>query len=101
MQREEREKKEAELISKIESLLSKGAKLNWADSHGFTPLHLLAMLGYTNKALKFCVEKGAKKEVRANEGGTALFWAISCRQEEAAKTLIELGCNVNAKNEKV
>ena len=53
LEREAREKKEMDLIDKIRIVLQKGAKLNFADSNGFTPLHLLAMLGNTGRVLKW------------------------------------------------
>jgi hypothetical protein len=53
MKRELAEKKDTDLLESVKKLVAKGAKLNWADGHGFTPLHLLAMLGGTSRTLKW------------------------------------------------
>lgn len=62
----------------MQYLISKGAKANIADSHGFTPLNLAASAGQTNtQVYDLCLQNGANlKKDLTTDGANALLLAI-------------------------
>lgn len=84
----------------VKAFLDAGAKLNWADWEGNTPLHHLAILG-VRKTVEYVIEKGAKINVKGRNGGTPLWWAISAREADVAFVLSERGATPNTKNDDV
>src|SRR5687768_17257925 len=73
----------------VEALLTAGAKPNLVPPTGETPLMIAARTGNL-EAIKLLVAHGADVNAKeAARGQTALMWAISDRQPQAAKLLIE------------
>jgi hypothetical protein len=64
---------------------------------GNTPLMLSAMFGQT-EAARLLIGKGAKVDVKNNDGSTALHIAAFFCQLETAGLLLDKGADVNAKN---
>ncbi len=80
----------------VSVLLKAGANPNTAMWSGETPLMTAARTGIT-QIVKSLIDKGAN--VNATEprrGQSALMWAISFRNPDAARLLIDAGANVSA-----
>jgi ankyrin repeat protein len=75
----------------VEYLISKGAKANITDSHGFSPLNFAAASGQTNtQVYDILIKNGAdlKKDVNT-EGANALLLAISADKNFALTNYFE------------
>ena len=70
-----RYKTEAQAIEAIDLMLEQGLDVNAVDSRGRTALHGAALLGYDEVA-RALVERGARLDVKDNEGFTALDTAL-------------------------
>ncbi|XP_072165081.1 protein phosphatase 1 regulatory subunit 12B-like isoform X4 [Diadema setosum] len=87
----------SEDFDEVESLLKKGADINYANIDGLTALHQ-AVIDEKIEMVEFLVENGADIEAQDNEGWTALHAAASCGFEEIASYLIESGANIISVN---
>jgi ankyrin repeat protein len=70
-----RYKTEAQAIQAIDVMLEQGLDVNAVDSRGRTALHGAALLGY-DEVVQALVERGARLDLRDNEGFTALDTAL-------------------------
>ena len=70
-----RYKTEAEAIAAIDVMLERGLDVNAVDSRGRTALHGAALLGY-DEVVEALVERGARLDLKDNEGFTALDTAL-------------------------
>lgn len=76
-------------------LLEKGAVLNMANGHGFTPLQLAAKIDNC-EAISLLLQRGAQLETRSLPGYTAVQIAAQHRNWVAFDLLVAGGANVNA-----
>ncbi|KAL3521281.1 hypothetical protein ACH5RR_019430 [Cinchona calisaya] len=83
----------------LESLLDKGASMNFCDQHGLTAIHMAAIKGHKD-AVMTLVEFGADLECQDAEGHTPLHLAVEGGCFETVEVLINRGANVNAKSKK-
>ncbi|XP_057784653.1 protein VAPYRIN-like [Salvia miltiorrhiza] len=79
----------------LESLLEKGANMNFCDQYGLTALHVAAIKG-NKDAVMMLVEFGASVEWQDAEGHTPLHLAVEGGSFETVEVLICRGANVNA-----
>ncbi|XP_022891704.1 ankyrin repeat domain-containing protein 50-like [Olea europaea var. sylvestris] len=86
-------------VDLLESLLEKGASVNFSDQYGLTPLHIAAIKGHKD-AVMMLVEFGADLESQDAEGHTPLHLAVEGGSVEIVQILIDRGANVNAKSKK-
>lgn len=86
-------------LDALESLLEKGANMNFCDQYGLTPLHVAAIKGYKDVVMML-VEFGAGVECRDAEGHTPLHLAVEGGSIETVDVLICRGANVNAQTTK-
>src|SRR5262249_88476 len=82
-------------LSKVESLVRAGAKVNAADRYGITPLNLASVNGNAQIVRKL-LEAGADPNVVDSTGETVLMTAARTRTPDVLKLLIDRGANVNA-----
>ncbi|XWS65808.1 hypothetical protein CRYUN_Cryun05aG0145400 [Craigia yunnanensis] len=83
-------------MRRLQSLLQKGAAMNFQDQYGLTALHAAAIKGHKD-VISMLVELGSDLERQDNEGHTALHLAVECGQLEVVEALIDTGANANAK----
>ena len=84
----------------IEQQLAAGADVNAkAPSIGVTPLMAAAITGQSDAA-ELLLAKGAKPDIRNNEGSTALHMAAFFGHLEIVKALVAKGADVNVRNER-
>ncbi|KAK6135782.1 hypothetical protein DH2020_030477 [Rehmannia glutinosa] len=83
----------------LESLLEKGAAMNFCDQYGLTALHVAAIKG-NKDVVMMLVEFGAVVECRDSEGHTPLHLAVEGGSVETVEVLINRGANMNAKTKK-
>ncbi|KAL8539274.1 hypothetical protein ACS0TY_001052 [Phlomoides rotata] len=83
----------------LESLLEKGANMEFCDRYGLTPLHIAAIKG-NKDVVMMLVEFGARVESQDHEGHTPLHLAVEGGRIETVEVLICRGANVNAKTKK-
>lgn len=82
----------------VESLLSKGAKVNEKEAtHGKSPVYE-AVHTQNTKILKLLIDAHADVNEKDDTGTSPLHLAISYGDDEIVKMLIQAGANVNAKN---
>eukprot|EP01118_Nematostelium_gracile_P013766 TRINITY_DN5237_c0_g1_i1.p1 TRINITY_DN5237_c0_g1~~TRINITY_DN5237_c0_g1_i1.p1 ORF type:complete len:236 (-),score=70.11 TRINITY_DN5237_c0_g1_i1:137-844(-) len=86
------------ILSCVKDEVQKGAMLHYADKEGLTPLHYLAMAGYTT-TLRWCAKNGSKLHVRGLKGGTPVYWAAHCRENESIEYLVMAGAHVDTKDD--
>ncbi|MCD4820131.1 MAG: ankyrin repeat domain-containing protein [Candidatus Cloacimonetes bacterium] len=77
-------------------LIMNGAKINYQDNLGHTPL-LLAIESGNNKVVDILLDNNANLELITADGFNALDGAIALSNFEIAKKIIEKGANVNAR----
>lgn len=87
----------------IELLVSHGAEVNVQEkSYGSTPLHQAAKGGNKEVAnpqiVQLLLAKGAKLEVKDNDGNTPLGWASAYGHEEVVELLLAHGADLKTKN---
>lgn len=70
----------------VKRLISKGAKINAADSEGLTPLHLATYSGYADTATQL-INKGARVKAENINGSTPLHMAAYNGKPEVVTTL--------------
>ncbi|KAI3458508.1 hypothetical protein Pfo_015171 [Paulownia fortunei] len=83
----------------LESLLEKGATMNFCDQYGLTALHVAAIKG-NKDVVMMLVEFGAGVECLDAEGHTPLHLAVEGGSIETVEVLINRGANMNAKTKK-
>lgn len=69
-----------------------GADSEWANSTGWTPLHISSRLGHEHTTEQL-VEGGAEVNMATRSGATALMWAAAFDKPRCIDTLLELGAN--------
>lgn len=74
-------------LADMQALVARGADLHAVDKDGFTPLHLAAMSGFTDK-VRFLLEKGARFNTATKQGTLPLHLAAERRRTDTA--LLEL-----------
>jgi len=86
-------------VAMADLLVSNGANVHAEDMHGNTPLHLA--MGESNDAdlIKILVSAGANIHEKNYTGCTPLCYAASSGNIEAAKYLISLGADIDAKGQ--
>jgi ankyrin repeat protein len=67
-------------IALIEALLKRGAKVNWKNRQGLTPL-MAAVVGSSPATVKLLLETGADVNARSNDSQTALSLAEEIYKE--------------------
>ncbi|PKL43680.1 MAG: hypothetical protein CVV41_07870 [Candidatus Riflebacteria bacterium HGW-Riflebacteria-1] len=77
----------------LEAVLKHTGDVNQRNFASMTPLHIAALHGSVNM-LRSLVKAGAKVDARIADGSSALFF---CRPE-LTETLLELGADINLKN---
>ncbi|XP_022743549.1 serine/threonine-protein phosphatase 6 regulatory ankyrin repeat subunit B-like [Durio zibethinus] len=82
-------------MGRLQSLLHKGAAMNFQDQYGLTALHAAAIKGHKDVVLVL-LELGSDLERQDNEGHTALHLAVEGGQLEVVEALIDAGANANA-----
>ena len=81
----------------VEALLAAGANPNLVPPTGETPLMIASRMGNV-EAIKVLIAHGANVNAKeAARGQTALMWAISDRQPQAARLLLEAGADLHAR----
>ena len=84
----------------IKEHIAAGADINAKDpSFRVTPLMAAAITGQNNAA-ELLLGKGAKPDIRNNEGSTALHMAAFLGHIEIVKALVAKGADVNVRNDK-
>ncbi|KAK9283567.1 hypothetical protein L1049_011815 [Liquidambar formosana] len=86
-------------IKHLESLLQKGATMNYRDQYGLTALHIAAIKGHQD-AVAILLEYGMSVECQDNEGHSPLHLAVEGGNIETVEVLINKGANVNAKSKR-
>ena len=84
-------------ISKVNTLLEKGANVNHRSKNGVTAL-IFASLGGHEGVAKILLAKGAKVDSKTVSGVTALMSASLSGHEDVVKMLVAKGANVNLKD---
>ncbi|XP_030850011.1 protein phosphatase 1 regulatory subunit 12B isoform X4 [Strongylocentrotus purpuratus] len=87
----------SEDLDEIQSLIKRGADINYANIDGLTALHQ-AVIDEKIDMVEYLLEHGADIEAQDNEGWTALHAAASCGFEDIATYLIENGADLVACN---
>jgi ankyrin repeat protein len=85
-------------ITRMKSLIAKGADVNATCCGRIPPMHAAAFGGH-NKAIVYLLEQGANVDIGGKFNETALMIAVSEGHYDTAKLLIEKGANVNAYDE--
>ena len=80
----------------VQTLLSKGARMETKDLHGMTALHYASRNGHT-AVVQLLLDKGCRLEARADIGLTALHMAAYTARNEIVKLLIAHGAAIGAK----
>jgi len=81
-------------------LLDAGAKVNQTtDKRGRTALHKDAITG-NNRAVQLLLDRGAKVDVRDNDGKTPLLDAVYSAQIETVKILLQAGADIKARDKR-
>jgi surface polysaccharide O-acyltransferase-like enzyme len=89
---------EAGDLAAIDRHLAAGADVNAArGDSAVTPLHLAA-LADRPEAVALLIQKGARPDTAAVDGGTPLHAAAFVGHERVVSTLVEQGANVNARD---
>lgn len=83
----------------LESLLNRGATMNFSDQYGLTALHMAAIKGKKDAVL-ILLEYGADLECQDGEGHTPLHLAVEGGSFETVELLINRGADVNAVSKK-
>ena len=82
--------------SKVSDLLIKGgAKINAADTYGFTPLMVASQLNNIPLVKLLCTS-GANVNAKSTDGISSLMFAADKGYFEIAKTLVQYGADVNS-----
>ncbi|KAF8795282.1 Ankyrin-3 like protein [Argiope bruennichi] len=82
-------------LDMINSLLKKGANVNFLSDMHIVPLHYAAKGGHF-EVVKCLIEKGAKVDVESVDGLTPLHWAAETGNKEVVDILLFNGANTNA-----
>ena len=84
----------------IDSLVSKGAKVNQPDEYGSTPLHWACENGASVEVVQYLISKGVKVNQPNKGGWTPLHYACANGASlEVVKLLISKGANIHQKND--
>ena len=86
----------------VQRLINAGVNVNTQESRcGYTPLHIVAQSssGLASTMIRQLVMAGANLETRDKDGHTPLARTISFGTEAAARTLVEHGANIFARNQ--
>lgn len=87
-------------LEAVKQQLAAGTDVNAkAPSIGITPLMAAAITGQSDAAM-LLLGKGAKADIKNNEGSTALHMAAFFGHIEIVKGLVAKGANVNARNDR-
>ncbi|GMY08278.1 serine/threonine-protein phosphatase 6 regulatory ankyrin repeat subunit B-like [Fagus crenata] len=86
-------------LEHLESLLQKGATMNYCDQYGLTALHAAAIKGHRDAVLML-VKFGLDLECKDNEGHAPLHLAVEGGSLETVEVLVDKGADVNAKTMK-
>jgi ankyrin repeat protein len=84
-------------LETAEKLILNGADVNYKDSLGFSPLHMVSISGHTELA-KMLISSGANVNDKDMIGMTPLHIASKQGHVEVVKLLISSGANVNDKD---
>ena len=83
-------------LERLESLLQKGASMNYCDQYGLTALHAAAIKGHRDAVLML-VKFGIDLECKDNEGHVPLHLAVEGGNLETVEVLVDKGADVNAR----
>ncbi|XP_054798724.1 protein VAPYRIN-like isoform X2 [Prosopis cineraria] len=86
-------------VKKLESLLKRGANVEYRDQYGLTALHAAAMKGH-REMVWMLTEAGLDLECEDEEGHAPLHMAVGSGDQETIRVLLNKGVNVNATNKK-
>lgn len=84
-------------VSKVMSLLARGAAVNEIDEYGYTPLIESAIVDDIELA-KLLLQYGANPNQKDRVGGTALHWAVENSNYELCRLLLDHQANPNSYN---
>lgn len=84
-------------LARVESLLSRGVKIDTPDYLGWTPLYHTMIDGHTKMVQKL-LDSGANVNARNRDGATPLF-VVADGRIDLAEMLLAKGANINASNE--
>jgi hypothetical protein len=85
------------ILEAVQELHKEGARLDVADDQGNTIIHMLAMCGAPTALEWVSKQPGVKINIRGMNGGTPVFWATSCREDQTLEMLLKLGGHVRYK----
>lgn len=86
-------------MRQLESLLQRGASLNYHDQYGLTALHAAAVKGHKDVVLMLS-EAGLDLECQDKEGHVPLHMAVEGGDIETVQVLVDKGVNLNAMNKR-
>ncbi|KAI9110703.1 hypothetical protein K1719_018141 [Acacia pycnantha] len=86
-------------VKKLETLLKRGASVQYRDQYGLTALHAAAMKGH-KEMVSMLTETGLDLECEDEEGHAPLHMAVESGDQETVQVLVNKGANVNSVNKK-
>ncbi|KAI4306865.1 hypothetical protein L6164_030108 [Bauhinia variegata] len=86
-------------VKQLESLIRRGASVNYHDQYGLTALHAAAIKGQKDAVLMLS-NAGLDLECEDEEGHVPLHMAVEGGALEVVEVLVNKGVNINAKNKR-
>eukprot|EP00752_Nemacystus_decipiens_P006385 g5756.t2 len=81
-------------VSRLEELVSRGAKVDAQDEEGRTPLHFAADRGKA-AVISSLIALGAAVDPKDEDGMTPLAYAVACENENEIELLVKAGADVH------
>ncbi|MDR2883855.1 MAG: ankyrin repeat domain-containing protein [Deferribacteraceae bacterium] len=81
----------------LDTLIDRGADVNWQNKRGNTPLMLAASTG-NERTVEQLAAAGADMNVQNENGDTALIWATNVGRMDVIRTLLVAKANPNIRN---